>query len=120
MEDPPPSQRDPPIRLVAAGKKDWNPSVWSFLCSHAVSTSIKRTKDEKRSAVADLTFAEVNDSREGSHMYLKVLGRNKGASPVDSAEVQVSALRFLNDKWRASHPREDARIRSIQGSTDVM
>jgi hypothetical protein len=141
----------PPPTPLASRKKDWNPSVWSFLClivgvillfvspalliiagplflacfvlsiiamakrrvftgvlmmvlvfiippvcflgafSHAVSKSIKKTAAE-RSAVADLIFEEVNGSRDGSYNYVKGLVRNKGASPVDSAKVQVSWL----------------------------
>jgi hypothetical protein len=144
MEEPPPTP-------VASRKKEWNPSVWSFLClvvgvillfvspalliiagplflacfvlsiiamakrrvfsgvlmmvlvfiippvcflgalSHRVSTSMKKTAEE-RSAVAGLIFEEVNGSRDGSYNYVKGVVRNKGASPVDSAKVQVSWL----------------------------
>lgn len=136
---------------VASKKKEWNPSLWSFLClfvgvillfvspaflvisgplflacfvlsiiamakrrvlsgvimmvlvfiipplcflgalSHAVSKNIKKTAEE-RSAVADLVFEEVNGSRDGTYNYVKGVLRNKGASPVDSAKIQVSWL----------------------------
>ena len=142
MEVPPPTP---------SGKKNWNPSIWSFLCllvgvillflspaflviaaplflacfvlsiiamakrrvlsgvimmvlvfvipplcligmfSHAVNKSIKKTAEQRR-AVPHLIFEEVNGSRDGSYNYVKGLVRNKGASPVDSAKVQVSWL----------------------------
>src|SRR5262249_41249240 len=59
--------------------------------SHAVSRSSKKTTEE-RSAVTDLTFEQVNGSRDGSYNYVKGLVRNKGSSPVESAKVQVTWL----------------------------
>jgi len=58
----------------------------------AVSKGAQKVEEEKRAAIANLVFEEVNGSRDGSYMYLKGRVRNNGTTAADFIKVEVHWL----------------------------
>lgn len=150
-----PSARPVPVEAIkvpAYRQKDWNPSVWSFLCliagivllfvspgfifisvplflacfvlsiiamakhhvasgiimmilvftvapicvigsfAFALSKGVQKVEHDRRAAIANLAFEDVNASRSGSYMYLKGRARNNGSTEAEFVKVEVNWL----------------------------
>jgi len=58
----------------------------------ALSKGVQKVEHDRRAAIANLAFEDVNASRSGSYMYLKGRVRNNGSTEAEFVKVEVNWL----------------------------